>query len=66
MRILKDTPPLLEEYLMKDTLSLSSTRVLRFLIDAGADTTNARMSLLEIIDDCISRCSTEREKQAML
>lgn len=65
MRTEKDTSPLLEEYFMTARM-LSSTRVLRLLIDASADTTNAPMSLLEIIDDCISRCSTESEKQAML
>lgn len=59
----KDTPPLLLEYLTKDTLRLSSTRVLRFLLDAGADTT---FPLLGIIDTSISLCSTESEKQAML
>ena len=57
------TPPLLMEYLTKNTLRLSSTRVLRFLLDAGADTTGP---LLGIIDTGISLCSTESEKQAML
>lgn len=62
MSVAKDTPPLLLEYLTKDTLRLSSTRVLRFLLDAGADTT---FPLLEIIDHDISLCSTESEKEAM-